>query len=79
MVSLMKKYKCSDLFLNKDYENYAIERDKKIDGELKKIDIKLHQFKDQVIFEEKIYLILRDCLQHMDLLPTKIILQKKIL
>jgi deoxyribodipyrimidine photo-lyase len=51
--SLMKKYKCSDLFLNKDYENYAIERDKKIDGELKKIDIKLHQFKDQVIFEEK--------------------------
>ena len=51
--SLMKKYKCGDLFLNKDYEQYAIERDRKIEEELKKIDFKLHKFKDQVIFEEK--------------------------
>ena len=51
--SLIKKYKCSALFLNKDYEKYAIERDKKICNALQKDNIETYKYKDQVIFEEK--------------------------
>ena len=51
--SLIHKYKCSALFLNKDYEKYAKDRDKKIYDELQKINIETFKYKDQVIFEEK--------------------------
>ena len=51
--SLIHKYKCSALFLNKDYEKYAKDRDKKIYDELQKNNIETYNFKDQVIFEEK--------------------------
>ena len=51
--SLIKKYKCDALFLNKDYEKYAIDRDKKISDELQNNNIKTYKYKDQVIFEEK--------------------------
>ena len=51
--SLIQKYKCSALFLNKDYEKYAIDRDKKISDTLQVNNIETHQYKDQVIFEEK--------------------------
>jgi len=51
--SLIKKYKCSALFLNKDYEKYAIVRDKKISDELQNNNIETYKYKDQVIFEEK--------------------------
>jgi len=51
--SLIYKYKCSALFLNKDYEKYAMDRDKKISDELQKNNIQTYKYKDQVIFEEK--------------------------
>jgi len=51
--SLILKYECSALFLNKDYERYAIDRDKKISDELLKYNIETYKYKDQVIFEEK--------------------------
>jgi len=51
--SLIQKYKCSALFLNKDYEKYAIDRDKKISDTLQLNNIETHRYKDQVIFEEK--------------------------
>ncbi len=51
--SLIQKYKCSALFLNKDYEKYAIVRDKKISDELQNNNIETYKYKDQVIFEEK--------------------------
>ena len=51
--SLIQKYKCSALFLNKDYEKYAIDRDKKISDALQVNNIETHRYKDQVIFEEK--------------------------
>ena len=41
------------LKINKDYEKYAIERDKKICNELQKDNIETYKYKDQVIFEEK--------------------------
>ena len=51
--SLIKKYKCSALFINKDYEKYAINRDEKISKVLLKNNIQFNKYKDQVIFEEK--------------------------
>ena len=51
--SLINQYKCSALFLNKDYEKYAIDRDKKIFDELQNNNIQTYKYKDQVIFEEK--------------------------
>ena len=58
--SLIQKYKCSALFLNKDYEKYAIDRDKIISGELQKNNIETYQFKDQVLFEEREILTLNN-------------------
>tara|TARA_B100000767_G_C19775571_1_gene542353 strand:+ start:342 stop:1769 length:1428 start_codon:yes stop_codon:yes gene_type:complete len=51
--SLIEKYKCDALYVNKDYEQYAIERDKKISESLKKNKIEFHKYKDQVIYEDK--------------------------
>ena len=51
--SLIKKYKCQGLFINKDYERYAIKRDKQIFEILKTSKIESHEYKDQVIYEEK--------------------------
>ena len=51
--SLIKKYKCTALFINKDYEKYAINRDEKISKVLLKNNIQFNKYKDQVIFEEK--------------------------
>jgi len=51
--SLIKKYKCDALFLNKDYEQYAINRDNKVAEKLKENKIEFHKYKDQVIYEEK--------------------------
>ena len=41
------------VFWNKDYEPYAIKRDKEIEKLLKSNNIKSFNFKDQVIFEER--------------------------
>lgn len=49
---LSTKYDINEVFVNNDYEPYAIERDKKIESQLKRKQISFRRFKDQVIFEE---------------------------
>ncbi len=49
---LIKKYEIAKVFVNKDYEPYALERDKKITSLLNKYGIDIITFKDQVVFEE---------------------------
>ncbi|MFT5777992.1 MAG: deoxyribodipyrimidine photo-lyase [Crocinitomicaceae bacterium] len=49
---VLKEYSVTDVYLNKDYEPYARARDKSIFELLTSHDIKLHGFKDQVIFEK---------------------------
>ena len=49
--SLIKKYKIKSVFTNRDYEPYAIKRDKSIKLFLEKKNISFNSFKDQVIFE----------------------------
>ena len=51
--SLIEKYKCDALFLNKDYEQYAISRDNKVAEKLKKSKVGFHKYKDQVLYEDK--------------------------
>ncbi|MFO7933045.1 MAG: deoxyribodipyrimidine photo-lyase, partial [Bacteroidales bacterium] len=41
-----------EVFVNGDYEPYAIERDRKVEKLLRQQDIPMHFFKDQVIFEK---------------------------
>lgn len=47
-----KEYKITDLFFNRDYENYAYLRDLKIKKSLKNLNVSIHNFKDHVIFEK---------------------------
>ncbi|RTE53675.1 deoxyribodipyrimidine photo-lyase [Arenibacter aquaticus] len=49
---LMEHYTIKSVFTNKDYEPYAIDRDRKIKELLKENNIAFHGYKDQVIFEE---------------------------
>jgi deoxyribodipyrimidine photo-lyase len=49
---LLKSYDINTVFFNKDYEPYAIQRDKAIEALLNKQGIAFQKFKDQVIFEE---------------------------
>ncbi|AXT20165.1 deoxyribodipyrimidine photo-lyase [Flavobacteriaceae bacterium AU392] len=49
---LIKNYTIENVFINKDYEPYAIKRDLKIKGLLSKNGCQLISFKDQVIHEE---------------------------
>jgi deoxyribodipyrimidine photo-lyase len=51
--SLFKEFTVSAIFLNKDYEPYAIKRDLNIEKIVKKNNASYFSFKDQVIFEEK--------------------------
>ena len=48
---LIAEYDIGGVFLNRDYEPYALFRDGKIRTLLKQSNINLHDFKDQVIFE----------------------------
>ena len=50
--SLTAEYKIEKLFLNKDYEPYAIARDKEITCYLNSQSINVFSYKDQVVFEE---------------------------
>ena len=50
--SLLRKYKIKSVFANRDYEPYAIERDKSIKSFLEKRNVTYKSFKDQVIFEK---------------------------
>lgn len=46
-------FNVDSVFVNKDYEPYATDRDRKVAGFLAKKGIKFNTFKDQVIFEEE--------------------------
>lgn len=50
--NLVEEYSINTVFTNKDYEPYAIQRDKKVAGFLSSKNIQFKIFKDQVIFEE---------------------------
>ena len=50
--SLLRKYKIKSVFANRDYEPYAMERDKSIKSFLEKKNVTYKSFKDQVIFEK---------------------------
>ena len=50
--SLLKKYKIKNVYTNRDYEPYALERDKSIKSFLEKKNVTYKSFKDQVIFEK---------------------------
>jgi deoxyribodipyrimidine photo-lyase len=49
---LISSFDINDVYINKDYEPYSLMRDKTIEELLKRNRIKLHRFKDHVIFEE---------------------------
>lgn len=49
--NLMEEYDIKAVYTNRDYEPYAIQRDKTIAERLEKADIPFYDFKDQVIFE----------------------------
>lgn len=49
--NLISRYPIKKVFINRDYEPYAIKRDKEIGLLLKSNNIVLESFKDQVIFE----------------------------
>lgn len=50
--TIINEHDISDVYINKDYEPYAIQRDKEVHQVLAKQGIELYRFKDQVIFEE---------------------------
>jgi deoxyribodipyrimidine photo-lyase len=49
---LLLEFDVSEVFINKDYEPYAIDRDNQIEVILNQHNILLHKYRDQVIFEE---------------------------
>ncbi|UQD56314.1 deoxyribodipyrimidine photo-lyase [Flavobacterium sp. K5-23] len=50
--NLLEEYDIQEVFYNKDYEPYAIQRDNAISNFLDENNVASHSFKDQVIFEE---------------------------
>jgi deoxyribodipyrimidine photo-lyase len=50
--NLLSRYDVARVFINKDYEPYALQRDESVKSLLNQHGIPLHSFKDQVIFEE---------------------------
>lgn len=50
---LMQEYSIANVFCNRDYEPYALNRDKEVRELLKQNKIAFHDFKDQVVFEPK--------------------------
>ncbi len=51
--SIAKEWNVDAVFVNKDYEPYAYQRDHSVKKELKNLNISFYAFKDHVIFEEK--------------------------
>jgi deoxyribodipyrimidine photo-lyase len=51
--SLVQAFNINAVYINKDYEPYTVKRDYEIEVLLRKNNIQLFRFKDQVIFEEK--------------------------
>ena len=52
IVDLIKKLNIKEIYLNKDYEPYARERDDEIKNKCEKNGVIFRSFKDHVIFEE---------------------------
>ncbi|MFA8433268.1 MAG: deoxyribodipyrimidine photo-lyase [Marinifilaceae bacterium] len=50
--NLLSHYDVARVFINKDYEPYALQRDESVKSLLNQYGIPLHSFKDHVIFEE---------------------------
>lgn len=50
---LVENLNCDALFINKDYEGYAIDRDNEVASKLLSQNKPLFKYKDQVLFEEK--------------------------
>ncbi|MCB0395401.1 MAG: deoxyribodipyrimidine photo-lyase [Flavobacteriales bacterium] len=50
--ALLNTYEIAGVYFNKDYEPYALQRDRQVTDILKQRGIGVHTFKDQVIFEE---------------------------
>ena len=48
---LCKKLSVDHLYYNHDYEPYAKKRDKKVEDNLKDMQVEIHHFKDTVVFE----------------------------
>ena len=51
--SLLSNYEINAVFANRDYEPYALERDKRIGSFLKESGIGFYTFKDHVLFEKE--------------------------
>ena len=51
MTTLIEQHNIKSVYTNRDYESYALERDKKVKNLLAENNIDLHTYKDQVIFE----------------------------
>ena len=51
--NLIASWEINSVYINKDYEPYSISRDLKIETLLRKNEIPLLRYKDQVIFEER--------------------------
>ena len=49
---ILKEYDVEAVYINKDYEPYALKRDEEVAAFLSEKGVKFHPFKDQVIFEE---------------------------
>lgn len=49
---ILEDYEVKNVFTNKDYEPYAVQRDAKVEKLLKQKSIAFHSYKDQVIFDE---------------------------
>jgi deoxyribodipyrimidine photo-lyase len=49
---LIAIYSINTVFVNRDYEPYALERDAKVEAFLKRNGVRMMQFRDQVIFEK---------------------------
>ncbi|NNF22152.1 MAG: deoxyribodipyrimidine photo-lyase, partial [Saprospiraceae bacterium] len=49
--TLVDKHDISEVYANRDYESYALNRDKSIQSLLGEKNIPFHRFKDHVIFE----------------------------
>lgn len=50
--NITEEFSIKAVYTNKDYEPYAIQRDKEVESFLSSNNIEFHLFKDQVIFEE---------------------------
>jgi deoxyribodipyrimidine photo-lyase len=49
---VLASHEIDAVYVNKDYEPYALKRDREVEEMLQSRDIPFHRFKDQVIFEE---------------------------